>query len=389
MKILIYEWQAYNYRDIIFAFQKMGHETSSFHYHLTNYDENDDFMEHLERKLAEKQFDFVFSMNYFPVVAIVCHEKKVPYVCWICDSPLIAMHHNSVFYPENFFFDFDLASMRLFQEMGVEHIHHLPLAVDVDRMDNVLAKAGDLANYQNDISFVGNLYERNSYDRLEPNLPDYLRGYFEAAMEIQCNTYGGNVLEDALTADILERLSEFFVLEKSKDSFSDLGLVFSTTVLGFKVARMQRIRAIRKLGRSFDFGLYTESSTRGLPGVVSKGGLDYWGELPKLFHQSKINLNLTIPNIHSGIPLRMWDVLGAGGFLLTNYQAETTMYLDEGKDLVSFYDMTDMEEKASFYLSHDDERQKIAVHGRETVRAKHTYFHRLEEMLRILKEYGI
>lgn len=60
---------------------------------------------------------------------------------------------------------------------------------------------------------------------------------------------------------------------------------------------------------------------------------------------SKINLNFTIPNIKSGIPLRVWDVLGAGGFLLTNYQAEIPYYFKEGEDLVCFDGIDDLCEK--------------------------------------------
>ena len=364
----------------------MGHRITSFSYHLKNYDQNDAFKEKLAEKLSGEHFDFVFTMNYFPVVAEVCHDRRMPYVSWTCDSPLISMHHESVFFSENFIFEFDLTSCKLFRQMGVEHIWHLPLAVNTERIDGLLAHAADLSDYENEISFVGNLYERNSYDRLEGKLPEYLRGYFAAAMEIQSNMYGGNVLEEALTPEILEKLTDYFQLEKSEGSFSDLGLIFSTTVLGYKVARMQRFAALLALSKKHPTSLYTESPTDDLVGVYCRGGVDYWDEMPKVFYGSKINLNLTIPNIKSGIPLRMWDVLGAGGFLLTNYQAETAMFLEEGVDLVSFYGREDMKEKADYYLRHEEERQRIAIHGWETVRRKHTYVHRVRQMLEILKE---
>ncbi len=387
MKILVYRWKAYNYIDVIHAFEAAGHETVSFFYHLENYDENDDFKEELSLKLEEDSFDFVFSMNYFPVIAEVCHDKGLPYVCWTCDSPLIAMHHKSVFFPENFIFEFDLSTCRMFEKMGAEHIWHLPLAVDVKRAEQSISSLKDPDAYKNEIAFVGNLYERNTYDTIEERLPEYLRGYFDAAMQIQSNTYGGNVLEDALTPEVLGEVSEYFALEKSEGSFSDLALVFSTTVLGYKVARMQRLAALRMLAAGHTVSLYTESPTEGLMNVVLRGGVDYWEELPMVFHQTRVNLNLTIPNIRSGIPLRVWDVLGAGGFLLTNYQAENNMYFKEGKDLVSFYDREDMKEKADYYLRHEDERKRIAACGRETVCAAHTYDHRISEMFSVLKKY--
>ena len=95
---------------------------------------------------------------------------------------------------------------------------------------------------------------------------------------------------------------------------------------------------------------------------------------------------MTIPNIKSGIPLRVWDILGSGGFLLTNYQAEIPYYFEEGKDLVCFDGIEDMRDKVRYYLSHEEERAKIARSGYEKVKEHHTYVDRLSKILKIVKE---
>ena len=103
--------------------------------------------------------------------------------------------------------------------------------------------------------------------------------------------------------------------------------------------------------------------------------------MPKVFYGSKINLNFTIPNIQSGIPLRVWDILGAGGFLLTNYQPELELYFDIGKDLEIFEDASQLEQKASYYLSHEKERAQIAENGYQKVKGTHSYMRRIQEMI--------
>lgn len=103
--------------------------------------------------------------------------------------------------------------------------------------------------------------------------------------------------------------------------------------------------------------------------------------MPKVFRMSRINLNLTIPNIVTGIPLRVWDVLGSGGFLLTNYQAEIPLYLENKKDLVCFEDLRELQELVAYYLAHDEERREIARHGYETVKERHSYRARVTKML--------
>jgi spore maturation protein CgeB len=384
-KILMYRWRAYNYLDIKKTFEKMGYEITELWQHLENYDVDEVFAEKLREELRAQTYEFVFTVNYFALIAEVCHEVGIRYVSWTCDNPLISMYHESVFYDTNRIFTFDETNLREFQAMGVKNIYYLPLAVDTDRIDAMLAEYGRQEVYANEVAFVGSLYERNSYDRMEGQLTDYLRGYFDGIMEVQSDLYGSNILEPSLTPDILEELSEHYELEKSSaKSFSDLGLIFSTTTLGFKVAQIQRIHALQELSKRYAVSLYSNSDTSMLPLVQYRGGVEYWTEMPQVFHNTKVNLNFTIPNIKSGIPLRMWDVLGCGGFLLSNFQAETPRFFKEGEHLVSFYSRDDMIEKVGFYLEHDTERQRIAKNGHDLVQKLHNYDVRMSEMMEAL-----
>ncbi len=323
-------------------------------------------------------------MNYFALVTSVCTKLQIPYVVWTCDNPLISMYNRKVFESCNYFFSFDKTNYLEFRELGVGHIWYLPLAVNTKRLNYLLENGSSLAAYQNDISFVGSLYERNSYDMLRPELPEYLQGYFDAAIWAQQCVNGGNILEEMLTVDVLGQLQEYFKLEKSKDSFSDLGLIFSTTVLGFKTAQQQRQRALIELAKKYPVTIYSNSNTRDLYGVRYGGSLDYWSEMPKVFYGSKINLNFTIPNIKSGLPLRIWDVLGCGGFLMTNFQAEIPYYFKHKEDLVCFESVEELVELAGYYLAHDGERKEIAMRGYQKVCQRHTYRERVCEMMKIV-----
>lgn len=383
MHILMYRWKAYNYRDIEQTFKLLGHTVDNIEQELGNYDVSPEFERVIETKIRENRYDMVFTVNYFPLISNVCMRTGVKYVSWTCDNPLISMYHESVFNECNYIFTFDKTNYLEFRGMGVKHIWYLPLAVDVKRLDMVIDSADDLAKYRADVAFVGSLYERNSYDKLKHKLPEYLRGYFDAVMEAQLNISGANIVEPMLTADILEQLQEYFKLEKSEGSFSDLGLIFQTTVLGFKIAEIQRRRALIELSKHYRVNVYSNSDVSDLLRVQYCGSVDYWSEMPKVFRMSKINLNFTIPNIKSGIPLRVWDVLGAGGFLLTNYQAEIPYFFEEGKDLVCFDDIEDLKEKAGYYLAHEEERQAIALHGYCKVKEQHNYIERIREMLSI------
>ncbi|MBO6213917.1 MAG: glycosyltransferase [Lachnospiraceae bacterium] len=357
-KILMYRWKAYNYLDIKEGFIKLGYQVDEIRQELESYDVDREFSERIAALIRSNTYEFVFTVNYFALISEVCEQNNILYVSWSCDNPLISMYHNSVFNKCNLICVFDKTNYLEFKQMGVDNIRYLPLAVDASRISHIINGASDLNAYENDISFVGSLYERNSYDRIEHSLPDYLRGYFDAIMNIQSDLYGAYIIDDALSPDILMQLEKYYRLDKSPGSFSSLSLIFKTTTLGFKIAQIARKRALLTLSKTMPVSIYSNSDTSDLVNVAYKGSLDYWTEMPKVFYKSKINLNLTIPNIKSGIPLRIWDILGSGGFLLTNYQAELPLYFEDGVHLVSFYSSEDMAEKADFYLKHEDSRKK-------------------------------
>lgn len=392
MHILMYRWKAYNYRDIEQTFLLLGHTVDNIEQELGSYDVSPEFERVIEEKIWGTHYDMVFTVNYFPLISNVCERTGVNYVSWTCDNPLISMYHESVFHDCNYIFTFDKTNYLEFRGMGVKHIWYLPLAVDTERMDALLGapeEAGrrnatqdsKMRKYRGDVAFVGSLYERNSYDKIKNRLPEYLRGYFDAVMEAQLNISGANIVEPMLTTNILEQLQEYFQLEKSEGSFSDLGLIFQTTVLGFKIAEIERRRALIELSKHYKVNVYSNSDVSDLLRIQYCGSVDYWSEMPKVFRMSKINLNFTIPNIKSGIPLRIWDVLGCGGFLLTNYQAEIPYYFKEGEDLVCFDSLEDLCEKVGYYLEHEEERKRIAWNGYRKVREKHSYIERIHTIL--------
>ncbi|MCR5546738.1 MAG: DUF3880 domain-containing protein [Lachnospiraceae bacterium] len=385
-RILMYRWKAYNYTDIIETFKKKGYVVDEIYQRLFSYDHDAGFEDKFLKMLDDHDYEFVFTVNYFGMISNMCQDRGLPYISWTCDNPLISMYHNSVYNDVNTIFTFDKTNFYEFREMGLKHIYYLPLAVDTSRISNMLSTSKDNFLYENEVAFVGGLYERNTYDKLESKLPDYLRGYFDGIMRVQSDLYGSSIVEDALTPEILKEIESIFDLKKTPESFSDLGLIFSTTVLGFKIARMERMDSLLRLSKKLPVSIYSNSDTEELIGVTYKGGVNYWTEMPKVFHGSKLNLNFTIPNIKSGIPLRVWDVLGSGGFLLTNFQAENPMYFKEGEDLVSFYSREDFLEKALFYYEHDAERCRIAAHGFETVEKYHNYDIRMGEMMDVVRK---
>ena len=129
--------------------------------------------------------------------------------------------------------------------------------------------------------------------------------------------------------------------------------------------------------------LYSNKPDPLLTKVEERGLVDSFEELFKVYKATKINLCITYRRIATGIPLRALEVMGAGGFLFSNWQEELVEKFRPGVDMVVYESMEDAAEKIAYYLSHEDERMEIAKHGHEAVR-KYSYEAQFEQILDIV-----
>jgi len=80
--------------------------------------------------------------------------------------------------------------------------------------------------------------------------------------------------------------------------------------------------------------------------------------------KSKINLNFCTSD---GASDRVYKIMAAGGFLLTDDWPGRDKHFKDGKDLVIFKDIADLNDKIDYYLKNTDEAAKIALQGTKTV----------------------
>lgn len=388
MEILIYRYNSICEPDIVQVFEAFG---ITVHQETMEMSDKSITPQRCAAKITEwvlsKKLAFVFSINFFPAISYTCNHFKVPYVCWSVDSPVPELFSNALKNEWNRIFLFDRAQYEFFQPYNPEHIYYLPLAANVRRWEKVILEMDekDYEKYSSDVAFVGSLYsEKCKYDALA--LSDYTKGYVNGLMQAQMKVFGYNFIYDTLPEKVIDEIaaadSNFY---KGSDVFLDTDRYLAAhQYIGMKLANVERTSILGALSEHFDVSLYTRSDTGALPKVHAMGGANTLSEMPKIFHASKINLNITMRPIESGLSLRIWDVLGCGGFLLTNYQSEIPEYFEIGKDLEVYESVEDLINKTDYYLHHDAERIEIALSGYEKVAKFHTYEMRLAEMIRVL-----
>ena len=384
MNILFYRYGSICEPDIIASFKHLGFNITEDTREVYNKQLlPSDCIKGLNELLKQDTYSFIFSINFFPSVSDVCNIWGIPYLCLIVDSPVLELFSTSLANPCNKVFLFDRQLYNDFHHINPDGIFHIPLATNV--RDNyataTMASAADRARFSSDISFIGSLYsEKCLYNQI--TLPEKMRGYVDGLIEAQLLVYGYNFIEECVTPELIEAFCKVRPeLINFPDSMKvDTKAVIAQHIISVKVAEQERLRY---LSEHYNVDLYTGSDTSSMPLIHNRGFAKTNTEMPIIFHQSKINLNLTAKSIRSGLSLRIFDVLGCEGFLITNYQAELPEHFNIGEDLEAYTSLDDLMGKCEYYLSHDKERREIAHNGFEKVKKYHTYDIRLTQMLEI------
>ncbi len=387
MNILFYRYGSICEPDIIASFKHLGFNITEDTREVYNKQLlPSDCIKGLNELLKQDTYSFIFSINFFPSVSDVCNIWGIPYLCLIVDSPVLELFSTSLANPCNKVFLFDRQLYNDFHHINPDGIFHIPLATNV--RDNyataTMASATDRARFSSDISFIGSLYsEKCLYNQI--TLPEKMRGYVDGLIEAQLLVYGYNFIEECVTPELIEAFCKVRPeLINFPDSMKvDTKAVIAQHIISVKVAEQERLRYLKALSEHFNVDLYTGSDTYSMPLIHNRGFAKTNTEMPIIFHQSKINLNLTAKSIRSGLSLRIFDVLGCEGFLITNYQAELPEHFNIGEDLEAYTSLDDLMGKCEYYLSHDKERREIAHNGFEKVKKYHTYDIRLTQMLEI------
>lgn len=384
MKVLYVMWDSFATNDIGVEFLNKGYEIDSYWLNrkLDTYD-NRIVEQELIQKLSQSEYAFVYSYNFFPVVSIACSVCKVKYASWIYDSPLASLWHCSVVSPYNYIFVFDKTDYWELKSKGIETVYYLPLAANVERMDSYVGDKEIEEVYTVPISFVGSLYSENRFSSYKAisKLDDYNKGYVDGLVQAQKKIYGSLLLEKMLPEEITQQLREVSKIVKRDNTYIGYEKYFGQVVLPRCITSMEREEILEMLSERYKVYLYTIKKTPSLPKIINRGIAGSKKESTFIFRYSKINLNMTLRSIRSGIPLRAFEIIGSGGFLLTNYQEDYLDCFEPGIDYVYYESYEDLLEKVDYYLSHESERARIAQNGYEKVKKFHTYKNRVETML--------
>ena len=372
--------------DLPMSLEGMGHEVDCFdEVRFFPDDTPDEAYEKLDKRIREGRYDFLISYLFFDRISRICQDRGLRYISWVYDSPLVPLFDKEAENEVNHIFVFDKNEYeRLKAQFDIPHLYYMPMASCTQRIGRVSITQADQEKFSHDISFVGDLYEDNAYDLVLPHLPEEMADRLKAKLTAVLCKWDKVRPWPRLDDDMVSLFREKKLLNDKRAHSLDVNTFIGVAIESRKLAQLERATVLNALATMNSVDLYTRGEPSYLQGVTIHPGVDYYTDMTKVFNLSRINLNITIPSIETGIPQRVWDIIGSGGFCLTNYQEEIEEYFVIGQDIETFKSIDELLVKADYYLKHEDVRMQILCNGYEKVTARHTYEHRIERMMELV-----
>ncbi|MBO2943994.1 glycosyltransferase [Paenibacillus sp. F411] len=241
---------------------------------------------------------------------------------WFVDDPYFTEETSVLCRHYDLVFTHELSCAELYRSLGAERVHYMPLAVH----PGIFAPIPAGADYQSDICFIGNAFRNRAalFDELAP----YLSGK-------KVRIIGG----------FWERLTRYKQLSPCIKS----GFIPPAETAKYYNGAKIVINLHRPAGIGDD-----NRNSLGLPG--------------------------------RSINPRTFEISACGTLQLTDIREDLYHYYEPGVDIETFRDARELQHKLEHYLSREQERLDIAVRGLRTTWSRHTYKHRLPQLLEILAQ---
>jgi len=217
-----------------------------------------------------------------------------------------------------------------------------------------------------DVVFVGQKYGERS---------DYIRHLWKQGIDIR--VWGQGWLDAAQEHDSSRFLTKL------------LKYAGKTTRLdGWKVAAHT---IVRKLRQPASASRIIERTGGDLPTSMLGPPLSD-DEMVKMYSRSKISLGFsTCGETHRDaqrimqVRLRDFEAPMSGAFYIVEYMEELEEFFKIGKEIVCYHDKADLADKIKYYLTHDEERERVRQAGHARALADHSWQRRFQVLFESLQ----
>lgn len=374
--------------DIPRALDESGYDVYRAAMGITAQQFDADSAEKLLCAIQNTKAQYVISYDFAETIAQACFEANVPYIAWVYDAPQMELYTHYALLPSNYVFVFDKKQRDRLREIGLKNAYHIPLAIHANKVRMSLEKQGKQITYKNEIGFVGQLYRKKHIEDLIAKAPITVQEGLEQNIDSCFLKWGKDIaMHESMTEECVNYFGEIDQHRNViKYPYATEQFFYEAAVLSRILANRERVHILNALAEKHDVALYTfDKDTEQISDKVKiLPGVKYDYEVSNIYRSTKINLNITLHCIEKGISQRIFDVMAAGGFLISNYQEELEELFVPGEEIVLYHNMQELEEQIAYYLEHEEERGKIAKKGQQKVLRLHNYHEKMDRIIQLV-----
>jgi hypothetical protein len=181
---------------------------------------------------------------------------------------------------------------------------------------------------------------------------------------------------------------ESSLLERLAKTPASYGAVF---VGGMTNQHLSGNEVIRRTAESVDLDVWGYGF-EGLPSnspVLRRFHGEAWGlDMYNVFKGAKI-----VVNRHGDVAennasnMRLYEATGVGSLLITDEKDNLGEFFEVGKEIETYRNPDELVEKIKYFLTHEEQRARVARAGQARTLREHTYLHRMRELEQLLEPH--
>jgi len=339
-----------------------------------------------KREVQKHHPAFVFNLNFSPTIAYCASENNVPYVSWTID-PLTNSRFtllSKINLPRCLAFVHHKQLIGNFSDLGLVHIHYLPLAAPAHRR-KLIDEMDKLADYRCPISFVGvSLHDEamtsiNHFKEMGlgnshiHSIRNWLEKFYQEVADD--HSFRGFAEDTSLVPrwviDVLPNPAEIEQCAYILDGWIS------------NILRVSRIKAVENTG----IAVWGNSHWR--PYAKNyKGYAHHEEQLTLIYNGSDINLDMPRVYQRDIVTMRVFDIMASGGLVLSEPSEDLLELFNDGEHLVCYENTAELRSKIDYLVQNPGEIKEIALAGHLEVQKSHLLEQRVDVIINTIRENG-
>ena len=327
--------------------------------------------------------ELLAAINYRSGFAEFAESQNLPLLVWEIDPTTEALPRVQGTSNCTYFFTYRESQVAGLQKNGFAQSEYLPLASHTGRRQPVALDADESEKYKSALSFVGSSMLLQAADlktRLVGGMENHALTASEISQKLESiwERQASNYSEYSIPALVDEIFPELHQLSED-DAFRGEPVQLVAEVAAAR-KRLDYVCGLADTGIEV-WGDAGWEQINGAEGLVYRGRAAHGDELSKIYNASDINIDVNRIYQMDIVPMRIFDVLACGAFVLAEDGPAIRELFRVGEEVEVYRDLEDLRAKVAHYMERPEARNKIANQGRERVCADHSIRDRLQHML--------